>query len=165
MGATAGTAELLFITSKPIKPPMRISILLLVVSLSEAAFAQSSARFTIVRSVIAGGGATFSTNTTYRLGGTMGQSAAGSPSGSRFSIQSGFWIWDAPMIFAPLKVGTNFIFSFETELGKTYTVEYTDSLTSPNWQSLPDVAGNGSVKTVTNSVASVAERFYRVREH
>ena len=80
--------------------------------------AQSSGRFTIVRSVVAGGATTFSTNATYRLGGTMGQPAAGTPSGGRFSIQSGFWIWDAPVIFAAIKIGTNFVFSFETEAGK-----------------------------------------------
>src|SRR5258705_11030399 len=83
--------------------------------------AQSSGRFTITRSVVAGGGATFSSSSRFQLGSTIAQPLAAVPSSSRFSIQGGFWIWPAPGIFAPTKVGDNFSLSLQTEPGKTPT--------------------------------------------
>src|SRR5439155_11566208 len=143
---------------------MRILLLFLIVSFSGTAFAQSSSRFTITRSVVAGGGTTFSTSSRFQLGSTIAQPLAAVPSGARFSIQGGFWIWPAPIIFAPAKVGDNFFLSFQTEPEKTYTPQYVDSLSASNWQSLPSVAGDGTVKTVTNSAPSVTQRFYRLIE-
>jgi len=126
--------------------------------------AQSSARFNITRSVVAGGGTTFSSSARFQLGSTIAQPLAAVPSSSRFSIQGGFWIHPAPIIFAPVEVGTNFIFSFQTELGETYTPQYVNSLSSSNnWQSLPSVAGNGAVESVTNSAPSgVTQQFFRL---
>src|SRR2546422_10221757 len=134
---------------------MRILSLFLIVSFSGTAFAQSSSRFTITRSAVAGGGTTFSTSSRFQLGSTIGQLLAAVPSSSRFSIQGGFWIWPAPGIFAPTKVGDNFVLSFQTESGKIYVPQYVDSLSALNWQNLPSVAGDGTVKSVTNSAPSV----------
>jgi hypothetical protein len=125
---------------------------------------QSSARFTIARSVIAGGGVTFSTSSRFALASTIGQPVAAVPASSRFSIQGGFWITPAPIIFAPAKVGNSFLLSFQTEPGKTYQVNYADSLTAPSWPTLTTVSGDGSVKTVTNAAPGVAQRFYRLLE-
>jgi hypothetical protein len=141
---------------------MKILFLLLLVS--STALAQSSARFTITRSVIAGGGTTFSSSARFQLGSTIAQPLAAVPSSTRFSIQGGFWIWASPTFFAPTKVGNNFIVSFQTEPGKTYTVQYTDTLAPPNWQNLPGIAGNGAVESVTNSAPNVAQRYYRLIE-
>ena len=143
---------------------MRILLLFLIVSFSGTAFAQSSSRFTITRSVVASGGTTFSSSSRFQLGSTIAQPLAAVPSSSRFSIQGGFWIWPAPGILAPAKVGDNFVLSFQTEPGKTYTPQYVDSLSALNWQNLPSVAGDGTVKTVTNSAPSVTQRFYRLIE-
>ena len=143
---------------------MKILFLLLLVSISEMTFAQSSARFTIARSVVAGGGTTFSTSSRFQLGSTIAQPLAAVPSSARFSIQGGFWIWPSPIVFAPIKSGTNFIVSFQTELGETYTVQYVNSLPPTNWLNLPSVAGDGTVKTVTNSAPGVAQRFYRLNQ-
>lgn len=54
--------------------------------------AQSGGSYRITRSVIAGGGATVSSGGQYTLGGTIGQSQAGStaPAGS-YSLNVGFW--------------------------------------------------------------------------
>src|SRR5580698_1248358 len=93
---------------------MKTLILLLLVSISGTAFAQSSARFAITRSVIAGGGTTFSSSARFRLGSTIAQPLAAVPSSARFSIQGGFWIWQAPIIFAPTKTGNNFVVSIQT---------------------------------------------------
>ena len=54
--------------------------------------------------------------------------------------------------------------SIQTELGKTYTVQYVDSLATLNWQNLPSIGGDGTVKTVTNSAPNVTQRFYRLIE-
>lgn len=143
---------------------MKPYLLMLIVSFSGTAFAQSSARFTITRSVVAGGGTTSSTSSRFQLGSTIAQPLAAVPSSSRFSIQGGFWIWPAPMIFAPAKVGNNFLFSFQTESGKTYTPQYIDSLTNSNWQSLAPISGDGTVRTVTNAAPGVMQRFYRLVE-
>jgi hypothetical protein len=143
---------------------MRILLLILVVCLSGTAFAQSGARFTITRAVIAGGGATFSSSSRFQLGSTVAQPLAAAPTNTHFSIQGGFWIWPSPTLFAPAKAGDNFIVSFPTNPGNTYTVQYTDTLAPQNWQSLPIVAGTGAVESVTNSAPGVAQRFYRLIE-
>ena|SRR5208282_4658099 len=141
---------------------MKILFLLLLVA--STAFAQSSARFTITRSVIAGGGTTASTSARFQLASTIAQPLAAVPSSTRFSIQGGFWIQPAPIIFAPAKTGNNFIVSIQTELGETYTLQYVDSLSTLNWQNLPSISGNGGVETVTNSAPNVTQRFYRLNQ-
>ncbi len=125
--------------------------------------AQSSGRFTMVRSVIAGGGTTFSTGGSFTLGSTLGQPTAGLLTGSRSSLQGGFWIVPPFLLFAPVRSGGGFSFSFETTAGRTYNVESTDSLLNLSWQPLQDVAGDGTLMTVTDPVAGTAERYYRVR--
>ena len=143
---------------------MKTFLLLLFIAVSEAALAQSSPRFTIARSVIAGGGTTFSSSSRFQLGSTIAQPLAAVPSSTRFSIQGGFWIRPSPIIFAPAQAGTNFVFSFQTEPGKTYLVQYTDTLAPPNWQNLPSVPGNGSTASVSNSATGSVHRYYRLIE-
>lgn len=126
--------------------------------------AQSSKRFTIARAVVASGGATLSASSRFQLASTIGQPLAAVLSSSRFLIQGGFWIWPAPSVFAPMKTGVDFIFSIQTDLGKNYVVQYTDGLTSPSWQNLLSISGNGTAESVTNSAPGIAQRFYRVIE-
>lgn len=139
-----------------------MKILFLLLLISSTAFAQSSGRFNVARSLIAGGGTTFSSSARFQLGSTVAQPLAAVPASARFSIQGGFWIWPAPMIFAPTEVGTNFIFAFQTDLGETYTVQYVNSLSALNWQTLTSVAGNGAVETVTNSTGGSSQQFFRL---
>ncbi len=139
-------------------------LLMLALTCGFTAHAQSGGRFTIVRSVIAGGGTTFSTGGNFTLGSTVGQPTAGLLTGTRYSVPGGFWITPSFLIFAPVKSGGNFTLSFETTAGKTYLVEYTVSLSTPNWQPLPNVSGDGTVKTLTDPAASSVQRYYRVRE-
>jgi hypothetical protein len=63
-----------------------------------------------------------------------------------------------------MKTGVDFIFSIQTDLGKNYVVQYTDGLTSPSWQNLLSISGNGTAESVTNSAPGIAQRFYRVIE-
>jgi len=125
--------------------------------------AQNSSRFTITRGVIAGGGTTFSSSARFQLGSTIAQPVAAVPGSARFSIQGGFWIQPAPIFFAPAKVGTNFLISIQSELGKTYTVQYLNTLGS-SWQNLTNVSGTGNIITVTNSALVVPQRFFRLVE-
>ena len=139
--------------------------LLLLLFVGTTAHAQSSSRLNITRNVIASGGTTFSSSARLQLGSTIAQPLAAVPSSTRFSIQGGFWLWPSPTFFAPTKVGNNFIVSFQTDPGNTYTVQYADTLAPPNWQNLPSVAGNGAVESVTNSAPGIAQRYYRLIEH
>jgi len=141
---------------------MKSLSLFLLISLSSTAFAQSSARFDITRSVVAGGGTTFSSSARFQLASTIAQPLAAVPSSTRFSIQGGFWIQPAPIFFAPTAVNGNFMVSIQSELGENYTVSYANSLSGPSWQTLTNITGNGSVITVTNSAPGVTQRFYRL---
>ena len=141
-----------------------IGIFMLLCFRDLTARAQRSSRFAVTRSVVAGGGATFTASSRFQLAGTIAQPLAARPASSRFSIQGGFWIWPSPSLFAPAKTGNNFVLSFQTEPGKTYTVQYVDSLSAMNWQNLPSISGDGTTKAVTNSAPSVTQRFYRLVE-
>ena len=139
-----------------------MKILFLLLFVSSTAFSQSSARFTITRNIIAGGGATASTSSRFQLASTIAQPLAAIPASARFSIEGGFWIRPAPIFYAPTTVNGNFMISIQSELGEAYTVSYANSLSSPSWQTLTNITGNGSVITVTNSAPGVAQRFYRL---
>jgi hypothetical protein len=58
--------------------------------------------------------------------------------------------------------GPNFLVSFSTATGKNYTVQYKPGLTNAAWQNLSTIAGNGGIKTVTNT-GTASQRFYRLR--
>jgi hypothetical protein len=54
-------------------------------------------------------------------------------------------------------------FSLQTEPGVTCQVEYTESLSPPNWRLLQTLVGDGPVVTVTDAITNAPQRFYRVR--
>ncbi|MCL4787718.1 MAG: immunoglobulin domain-containing protein [Verrucomicrobia bacterium] len=56
-----------------------------------------------------------------------------------------------------------FGFSFPTERGKVYLVEFKDALTDQTWGAFPLVRGNGQVHTWSDKSALGTNRFYRVR--
>lgn len=57
---------------------------------------------------------------------------------------------------------TNFILSFGTASNQTYTVQWTDNLTKPQWNLLTLLEGDGTEKLV--SITNTArQRFYRAR--
>jgi hypothetical protein len=140
---------------------IKIFWLILLGGISTMTFGQGSPQFAITRNVIAGGGTTASTSSRFRLDSTVAQPLAAVPSSARFSIQGGFWIVPAPIIFGPTVAGTNFLVSIQSELGKTYTVQYLNALGS-GWQSLPPVNGTGGIITLTNGGTGVGQRFFRL---
>jgi len=53
--------------------------------------------------------------------------------------------------------------SVPTVSGRSYILEYTDSLSTANWTALPPLDGNGAVQTLTDPSPAAAQRFYRLR--
>ena len=71
----------------------------------------------------------------------------------------------------PMPVASAVSFSFKdgrftleqpTVRGRSYRLEYTASLAGSDWQLLPPVPGDGTVRTLTDPHASAPQRFYRV---
>ena len=54
----------------------------------------------------------------------------------------------------------SFKFDIRTQLGRTYTVERSDTLSSADWQAWSSIPGDGEIHTVTDPLGS-APRFYR----
>jgi hypothetical protein len=69
----------------------------------------------------------------------------------------------APLILWPALGGLDFTFTYDTAAGLTYEVQFKDSLDDPVWQTLQTVPGDGLQKTITNSIATSGQRFYRLR--
>jgi alpha-tubulin suppressor-like RCC1 family protein len=71
-----------------------------------------------------------------------------------------------PMYQAPLlnpQVQSNrFSLNIPTRSGRVYALEYTTSLSSPQWMSLPLVAGTGKAVTLADPNLTGVTRFYRV---
>ena len=69
------------------------------------------------------------------------------------------------LLLSSKAVYTNGVFGvpLATVNGKSYVLEYTDSLPSTNWTALPSAVGDGTVKILLDSAATGRQRFYRVR--
>jgi probable HAF family extracellular repeat protein len=69
-------------------------------------------------------------------------------------------------ISTPTFTGSNFSFSFGTQIGYTYEGEFTSPLAATNnWVVFTNVAGDGSVVWVTDWSLTNGQRFYRVVAH
>jgi subtilisin family serine protease len=66
-----------------------------------------------------------------------------------------------PMLSVTSSAPNTFAFSFASLSGRTYLVQYTDSLDAPAWQLLQTINGDGSTKLVNDALSS-GQRFYRV---
>ena len=56
-----------------------------------------------------------------------------------------------------------FRLSVPTEKGRSYVLEFTDTLAPAKWTALPAVVGDGTVMVLVNPTATNQHRFYRVR--
>ena len=62
------------------------------------------------------------------------------------------------------KIGNSVTIQFNTLSGSNHIVEYKTNLTAPTWNALlPAILGNGSTMSKTDTTATNASRFYRVR--
>jgi len=66
-------------------------------------------------------------------------------------------------IINPSLNGAGFQFSFATEAGRSYTVQFSELVPAIDWQTLTSVAGTGTSAVVTDPASNHAQRFYRVR--
>ena len=60
------------------------------------------------------------------------------------------------------RVQQTFSFSLPTLTGRIFFLEYKNSLSDATWTTLPPIAGDGTIRTFTDS-ATTSQRFYRVR--
>jgi uncharacterized delta-60 repeat protein len=72
-------------------------------------------------------------------------------------------VFPAPTLFNPLNSNNVFRVSVATTAGKSYVLEFKNLLGDPTWTPLAPVAGDGTVKILTDSSASAPSRLYRVR--
>ena len=74
---------------------------------------------------------------------------------------------DATLIVADLAlVGDQVLISWRTTLGKTYSVQYTDSLASANWLPFTEfMSADSDSMSVADSRFNAQQRFYRVIQH
>ena len=140
-----------------------MKILFLFLLIASTAFAQSSARFTITRNIMAGGGTTASSQRAFQLG-EHHRPAARCRARQRavFPFKADFGFGHRPLCLGPPRWEPIFCCPSRANLEKTYTLQYVNALGS-SWQNLPPITGNGNIITVTNSAAK-AQRFYRLLE-
>jgi hypothetical protein len=68
----------------------------------------------------------------------------------------------SPTIDAPVLVGPGLAYSFSTEVGPFYVVDFKSSLTNVAWTAIQTNAGTGSPISVTN-VLTGKEGYFRIR--
>jgi PKD repeat protein len=66
------------------------------------------------------------------------------------------------VILWPNLAGTNLVFYFATDPGKTYTIQYEDSLDGTNWQTAQTIPGDGTTNTFFAPVSDAVQRFFRL---
>jgi hypothetical protein len=66
------------------------------------------------------------------------------------------------VILWPNLAGSNLVFYFATEPGKTYTIQYEDSLDGTNWQTAQTIPGDGTTNTFLAPVSDAVQRFFRL---
>ena len=62
----------------------------------------------------------------------------------------------------PAHGGVTSTFSFQTQAGKTHTVQYKNLLTDAVWQTLQTITGAGNITNVIDATANGTSRYYRV---
>ncbi len=70
---------------------------------------------------------------------------------------------EIPEVFQSDFQDGSFEMAFTTESGRTYTVEFTDSLDEGDWEVLETVEGDGEPATISDVDPGVPMRFYRVK--
>ena len=64
-----------------------------------------------------------------------------------------------PVILSANHTGGQFSVVVQTSSGKSYSLEYKDSLSASTWTGLPTVPGNGTIQILTDANATVAQRY------
>jgi uncharacterized delta-60 repeat protein len=69
---------------------------------------------------------------------------------------------DRPMPFQPRYTGAAFTVAVPTQAGKNYSLQYKNEFSATTWDSLPAIAGDGTIKILSDLNPSSNARFYRV---
>jgi hypothetical protein len=69
-----------------------------------------------------------------------------------------------PLVFNPSFQDETFTLSVTTSIGKTYQLEFKDSLADLTWTPLSQISGTGQALVLTDATATNSRRFYRVRQ-
>lgn len=72
-------------------------------------------------------------------------------------------LYSEPFMLNPRRVGNTFSVNVPAFAWRTMILEYKNSLNDLTWTSLPGVAGDNTIKTLSDSSATVTTRVYRVR--
>ena len=66
-----------------------------------------------------------------------------------------------PVTLTAVRSAGDTVISFPSQSGASYTIQYKDSLVDSGWQFLTILLGDGNTKTITDTTATGAQRFYR----
>jgi hypothetical protein len=69
-----------------------------------------------------------------------------------------------PRLFNPGRQGNRFDALFQTLNRKSYALDYNNALAVSNWSTLSTNAGNGALRMLSDTNATVRQRFYRMRQ-
>ncbi|HSU56880.1 MAG TPA: S8 family serine peptidase [Candidatus Dormibacteraeota bacterium] len=94
---------------------------------------------------------------------TISLTAMGAGGSITFSREAYIIAAGVPVLSAISATPADFTFSFETLPGKTYFIEYKDSLDDSAWQTLQSIPGDGGLNTVTSPISAMPQRFFRLR--
>lgn len=83
--------------------------------------------------------------------------------GSVTSVVATLSVLAPPTMTNQILVGHNFSVLVSTALGANYTLQYKNTLADADWKDAEALPGTGSAITLTDSTATSAARFYRVR--
>ena len=123
-----------------------VSALLAVLLLIALPVAAKAGAFDLNWNTVDGGGATFSSGGGYQLGATIGQPDAGRLSGGVYTLNGGFWGGvGAPVAVVPVPgdvTGDNLVDGNDL---KAVVRAFGASPSSPNWNPLVDLNGDGRV--------------------
>jgi hypothetical protein len=72
-------------------------------------------------------------------------------------------LYSEPYMLNPRRVGNTFSVTVPAFAWRTLFLEYKNSLNDLSWTALPGVAGDNTIKTLSDSGASMPTRVYRVR--
>ena len=83
--------------------------------------------------------------------------------GSALSQAADLTLAVSPAIVSPGFDSGTCIFSFPTELGPAYLVEYKYTLDDPSWQVLTNIPGTGGPITTTDNDPASPVKFYPIQ--
>ena len=64
-------------------------------------------------------------------------------------------------LVTPVHTNDTFSFGLQALSGVTYVIQFSDSLTTPNWRALTNIVGDATLRTIRDTVPGITNRFYR----